>query len=391
MVIRQIFATVLGLGLVLSVAAQEATLRDGHPDEYVVQQGDTLWDIAGRFLTRPWDWPAIWQANPQIENPHLIYPGDVISLVYIDGEPRLVLNRQGGTDRLSPRIREVDEADAIPTVPLDAVDEYLRYPRILTEEQFEALPYVVASDEGRYYSAPGDNVYVRDLNLPVGSEVVIAQMNYRYRDTEEDKPAKRDFRGSRDDDFYLARRPQHRDPYGWRFIPRAFGAEWPIIGYEMWEIGRGRVVKAGDPAIVLLQEGRREVAAGDYIMPIDEYVYPVYPAAMAEVPANAKVLNVSHRYRAGHFDIVALNIGDNDGVYRGHVFSVFRPGRSIRDNRGMSRSPYDIFSDKVTLPEEYVGRIMVFRTFDRVSYAIMLEGRRSIKENDIVRHADERL
>lgn len=395
MVIRQIFAMLLGLGLVLSAMAQQAQLRDGHPDEYIVQEGDTLWEIAERFLTNPWDWPAIWQANPQIENPHLIFPGDEISLIYIDGEPRLVLNHDGGggggTERLSPRIREVDAADAITTVPLDAIEDFLRYPRIISEDELEDLPYVVANRGKQIYTLPGDTLYIKGLDARRGDDVVLAKLNYRYRDADSDEPEEHDIRGTRDEDFYLARRPEHRDPYGWRIIPHAFGIRWPIVGYEMWEIARGRVLKEGDPAIVEIVEGRQEVAEGDYAMRAESYIYDprFFPRAMDNVPENGRVLTLSdNRYRVGHLRVLSINVGKDDGVVNGHVFSVFRPGNKVHDIKH-PHSRVNPFRSRVELPEEYIGKIMVFRTFDRISYAIMMEGKEAIKEGDMLRHADE--
>ena len=135
--------TLLGL-LLLSVSilvqAQESVFRENHPERYQVVRGDTLWDIAGRFLSLPWKWPEIWHANPQINNPHLIYPGDIISLVYIDGQPRLTVNRgQGGTIKLSPTVRSSAMAEAIPTIPLEAINAFLNAGRIMDDaDELEA-------------------------------------------------------------------------------------------------------------------------------------------------------------------------------------------------------------------------------------------------------------
>jgi nucleoid-associated protein YgaU len=115
------------------LAQADVQLKDGHPDRYTVVKGDTLWDISGRFLRQPWKWPEIWHANPQVENPHLIYPGDQLSLVYIDGQPRLMLNRgeSRGTIKLSPQVRSTPMAEAIPTIPLEAINSFLLSTRII--------------------------------------------------------------------------------------------------------------------------------------------------------------------------------------------------------------------------------------------------------------------
>lgn len=398
MVIRQIFAMLLGLGLVLSASAQQARLRDGHPDEYVVQQGDTLWGIAERFLTNPWDWPAIWQANPQIENPHLIYPGDVVSLIYVNGEPRLALNHQGGGNggegRLSPRIRDVTGLEPVPTVPLSAIEDFLLYPRVISEEQFENLAYVLANNARNLHALTGDRVYARGVTQPAGTELVVMQMNYRFRDADSDEPDQHDFRATRGDDFYFSRRPEHRDPYGWQIIPRLFGGGWPVVGYEMWEVARVKVLKAGDPAILEVTESRREVTVGDYIMPIDNHIYEAHftPHAMENVPENARILALSDtRYHVGHYGVVAINLGKDDGVETGHVFSVFHPSAKVHDLKAHPYSKVNPFRSKVELPQEYAGKIMVFRTFDRVSYGLMMEGKNSILDGDVLRHADEEL
>ena len=146
MIRRLIYLTFAALWLTGVVVAQDVSVRSDHPDEYVVVKGDTLWDISGRFLDKPWQWPAIWHANPQIENPHLIYPGDVISLVYVDGVPQLRL-RRGDTVKLSPTVRASDR-DAIQAIPFDSIAPFVRNLRILSPEEFAELPYIVANAHG---------------------------------------------------------------------------------------------------------------------------------------------------------------------------------------------------------------------------------------------------
>ncbi len=175
--------------LAFSLQAQDVELREDHPREYVVQEGDTLWDIATRFLQRPWQWPAIWHANPQIDDPHRIYPGDVISLVFVGGEPRLTVD--DSVRRMSPEVRREQLDGPISTIPYDAIEPFLRHPRIIPEEEFDELPYVVANYEQRVMAGHGDRTYVRGMDdARVGDEVVIARVTFQFEDRS--KPNDRD-------------------------------------------------------------------------------------------------------------------------------------------------------------------------------------------------------
>ena len=138
-VIKKIFHLILVAMLAGTAVAQDVSVRADHPDEYVVIKGDTLWDISGKFLEQPWQWPAIWHANPQIENPHLIYPGDRISLVYIDGQPRLVVNDGKQTVRLSPEVRKLPR-EAIPAIDWSAIEHFITNARVLMPGTFSDLP-----------------------------------------------------------------------------------------------------------------------------------------------------------------------------------------------------------------------------------------------------------
>ncbi len=389
----------------VSGVAMEIELREDHPREYVVQEGDTLWDIAGRFLTRPWQWPAIWQANPQIDDPHLIFPGDVISLVFIDGEPRLVagpVDEEAVVDdsirRLSPRIRREPLVGPVSTIPLDAIEPFLRFPRVVSEEEFERLPYVIANREQRVFSGTGDRTYVRGMDdARVGDQVVVARLTYQFEDRSQENGTNQLRRNRMRQPGQV---PAWERPAGpiWRSISEGIdGVGYPIIGYELWEAARGEVVRTGDPTIIQLTSGRREVMEGDLVVPVDTYVPEAnfFPQAMDQIPENARVLAITEaQYGVGHFQIAAISVGSSDGVEPGHTFSAFRPGQRIRDQRYslMSRAAFREPEKRyVDLPDEYAGTIMVFRTFDRVSYAIVLDGMNAVRNNDILRHPDDRL
>ena len=397
--VKRIVMLLLVLGLALGVQASEIELREDHPREYVVQPGDTLWDIASRFLTRPWQWPAIWQANPQIDNPHLIFPGDVISLVFIGGEPRLMVD--DSVRRLSPQVRREALDRPITTLPLDAIAPFLRYPRVVSEEDFADLPYIIANQEQRIFAGSGDRTFARGMgDAQVGDEVVIARLAFQFVDRSEAAVGDRGMRRNRMRTGH-AQVPFRERPSS-EIWQNTFGQlevfDYPVIGYELYEAGRAMVVQAGDPAILLIGDGRREVMAGDLVLPVDDFVpeEQFFPRAMDTVPENGRVLSITEAYYGvGHYQIVAINLGTADGIEPGHMFSAFRPGDTIRDNFRYPRMSRAAFQSPdrvhVTLPEEYAGQIMVFRPFERISYAIVLDGTNAIRINDVLDHPDRTL
>ena len=371
------------------VMAQDVSIRSDHPDEYVVVKGDTLWDISGRFLDKPWQWPAIWHANPQIANPHLIYPGDVVSLVYIDGVPQLRL-RRGDTVKLGPSVRVVDRDDPINAVSFESIRPFIRNIRVLSPGAFEALPYILANTEDRMSATFGDNTYSRGLDGQVGEEYVVARLTNIY-DAVGDPPEIR--RVS----------PQEH----WRRVPNVWDdneslwdtthpwnhkAENPV-GYEMTEVSRVRVSQAGEISVLEIIRDRTEVKPGDFILPLSDMGYEstFFPHAMDSTPEDLRVLATSGtKIGASTFQIVSINGGNRQGLQSGHVFSVFRPGKEVRDSTGYR---YGSFSKdaKVRLPEVFDGHVMVFRTFDDISYGIVMSGSRVVREFDRLRDPDDRL
>ena len=396
---KRIITLLLVLGLAMAVQAQDVELRPDHPREYVVQPGDTLWDIAARFLVRPWQWPAIWQANPQIENPHLIFPGDVISLVFIGGEARLMVD--DSIRRLSPEIRRARISGPITTLPLDAIEPFLRSPRVLTEDEFSRLPYILANHERRIMAGPGDWTLARGMDdAQVGDEFVIARLAYQFVDRSEAVVGDRQLRRN-------AMRPAGMVAPGYMRPSReiwtnTFGRldvfDYPVVGYELYEAARATVIQTGDPTILQVGDGRREVMAGDFVLPIDEFqLEPMFfPRAMERLPEDGRVLSITEAfYGVGKFQIVAINLGTEHGIQPGHTFSAFRPGETMRDTMRYPRMSRAAFQSPdrvhVTLPDEYAGVVMVFRPFERISYAIVLDGTNAIRINDQLDHPDRRL
>ena len=389
--IRKFIYLVLVTMLAGAVMAQDVSIRSDHPDEYVVVRGDTLWDISARFLDHPWQWPAIWHANQQIRNPHLIYPGDRISLVYIDGLPRLVVNGDKQTVRLSPEIRAADR-EAINAIPVDSIRQFIKNTRIIGQEQFATLPYVVSNFETRLNATTGDRTYVRGLSASVGQKYAIVRLGYIYYRMDDEIKRGVEF-------GYKLHAPERFEiPSGfWRPV-NTWGKKIEIIGYELYDVSQATLVKTGDPAILSIDSGRMEVQDGDFVLPVDAHSYPAYfePHAMSGMPQDLKVLAIKGAfYGAGHYQIVVINGGLRQGVESGHVFSAFRPGITIRDRiKYPAGSLEDIRTwngDKVTLPDEYDAHIMVFRVFDEVSYAMVMDGARPVREHDLLRHPDETL
>lgn len=390
-VINKFIYLILATMLAGAVMAQDVSVRTDHPDEYVVVRGDTLWDISARFLDHPWQWPAIWHANQQIQNPHLIYPGDRISLVYIDGLPSLVVNGGKRTVRLSPDILATDR-EAISSVALERIKPFIKNARIISKEQFATLPYVVANLENRMNVTIGDRTYVRGLSASVGQQYAIVRLgNIYYRMSGEKRRAV--------DPGYKLHEPERIEyPSGfWRPV-NTWGKKTEIIGYELYEVSQATLVKNGDPAILSIESGRMEVQEGDFVLPLDTHSYPAnfMPHAMAGIPNDLKVLAIEGaHYGVGHYQIVAISGGSRQGVEAGHVFSAFRPGATIRDRikypAGSLKDASTWNGDKVTLPDEYDAHIMVFRVFDEVSYAMVMDGARPVREHDLLRHPDETL
>jgi len=317
-------------------------LNPAHPDRYVVVKGDTLWDISAMFLKDPWYWPEIWYANPQIANPHLIYPGDVISLVYIDGKPRLVLER-GGTDRLSPRIRTEPLDQAIQTIPYEIIQAFLSKPSVLDKDTIENAPYIMTSLDGHLVHGAGNEVYVRGADFADSEVYSVMQVGEELRD------------------------PDDGD----------------LLGYQGIYVGEGTIVRTGDPATLFLNSTEREAMDGSKLLPaVNDF--PLYFAPRSpEQPIEGSIIAVFDGVSiVGQYQIVTLNRGSADGLDQGHVLAVYQGGRTERDpfSKGL------MFKEKVTLPEEYAGLLMVFRVFDEISYGLIVRAESPINVLDMVRN-----
>ena len=390
-VIKKIFHLILVAMLAGTAMAQDVSVRSDHPDEYVVVRGDTLWDISGKFLEQPWQWPAIWHANTQIENPHLIYPGDRISLMYIDGRPRLVVNGGKRTVRKSPEKR-VLHRDAIQPIEWDAIKHFVTNARILMPGSFSELPYVVANESSRHMASVKDLTYVRGIDGRIGEEFAIVRLRHIYYD---DKGVMKRAKHHEYGEHLRGELEYPDDIWSATLSWRRKNPE--VLGYEYWDIAVGRLLKNGDPATLEIQSGRTEVEEGDFVLPIDDYKYDpqLLPHVMSSIPDGLEVIALTQTtYGSGHYQVIAINAGHNQGVEPGHVFSAFRPGKKIQDEvkypTGSWQDNKNVTGgDKVTLPDQFSAHIVVFRVFDEVSYAMIMDGDRPVREHDILKHPDE--
>lgn len=373
----------------ITVSAQESQLAADHPDRYVVQEGDTLWDISALFLNDAWLWPEIWYANPQIQNPHLIYPGDVISLVYVGGEPRLVLER-GGPQSLGPRVRATPHEKAIDALPVAAIRPFLNKAVVLDEDTIEGLPYIVANEELRLVVGEHGTSYVRRLDAPAGTRVAIARTGHVYHAVEEPPPAVQATRW----EFGGGTTVSGAVESAWDTV--IFWDDGEVLGYELVTVAEGVVTRPGDPAVVEITRSHQEVQRGDVVLvqPVEPYDARFVPHPHDDPAFNARIIALSNSYfGAGQYQVVALDQGAVDGVEAGHVFAVLRPGPTIRDEvmypSGDLEAMLWLEDPDVTLPTETIGHLMVFRTFEQVSYGLVMEATSPVHIYDVAVNPDQ--
>ena len=390
---RRIFALALGICTALAAFAQDVELQPDHPSRYVVERGDTLWDISATFLRSPWLWPEIWQANPQIDNPHLIYPGDVISLVYVDGQPRLRLDRSGiPTVRLSPQARVVSGGTGISPVPLSAIRPFLEDRSILDESAIAAMPYVVAMEEEHTTSVAGGLLYVRGLDATPGDEYAVLRPTSVFREVPAGRKKPLEPRATEWDATDGISVADYISMAYENTVRRRYNSKVQTLGYEVVQVATAEVSAVGDPSTLFVTSSVNEVQEGDLLMPLfnNEYDLEFFPHAPEEVPENAKVMGLSKTtYAAGRNQVVVINKGRQDGIENGHVFAAHTPGPTVRDRVKYPKDDVRTYfsrerrrNARVTLPDEYAGLIMVFRTFDRVSYALVMRSTAPIRAMD---------
>ena len=310
----------------------EPVLRPEAPTQYVVQEGDTLWSIANVFLRDPWYWSEIWLVNPQVRNPHLIYPGDVLSIHFIDGRPRVTVD-------LGPRIR-IEALDEEP-FPIAALQPFMFRARVVDEETLAQAPYIVAAQDERTLFGTGDSVYVR--NAPDAQQYDLYQVVRRDR---------------------MLVDPVTREELGVATIP----------------IGEAEILRGGEIATAMIHDGQREALRGDRLIGFDDDPDLLFDISSPPPGLEGQLIMLFDAIsQIGRYQVAVINRGEREGVTEGQVFAVWEAGRTAVDIVSAR-------NDVVQLPEEEVGTLMVFRTFEKVAYGLVIESIRPIREGFKVRH-----
>lgn len=362
---------IVPLLMTMSVWADDIQLNPSHPSQYTVVQGDTLWDISGRFLQHPSQWPRLWSYNSQIQNPHRIYPGDTLYFSMVDGQPRLSFSQdtlQGqssyegtigldgdascvlededitqnrtnygmATGTLSPCIHVTDIKKAVNLITTDQIDQFLTSPRVVTEAEQKSAPYVVDFAGEHLLAGTGDKLYVR--GLPATKQARMAYTIYRPGAA------------------YV--RPVTNE----------------ILGYEAAYVADAILAQEGNPATLTITKATSEIRIGDRIMPNAEANVSLnYFPRPPDKAITANIIGVLGGVsQIGRYNVVVIDRGRDDGLMPGHELEIFKRGRIARD-------PYSVVkNDVVKLPDEFAGTLMVFRPFDRVSYALVMKASQAI-------------
>jgi len=353
---------IIFLIFVTNIRADEIQINPSHPDQYTVVKGDTLWDISAKFLNHPWQWPELWKNNSQISNPHLIYPGDTVYFTIVNGRPQLSLSRneqlysptsqgpcilneedlkQGRKEfrttedgKLMPCIRETVIKQAIDMIPTEAIAKYLTSPKVVSEHELNGSPYVIGFAGEHLLAGEGDKIYVRTID-------------------------------SSQNLFYTVYRP------GVTYVSPETGE---ILGYEAKYIADTRLEQSGDPATMLIAKAGSEIRMGDRLMESveGEIVLSYFPKPPEEKIVGSIISVLGGVSQIGRYDVVVIDKGTKNGIQTGHELEIFKRGKVTRD-------PFTADKEAaVKLPDETAGTLMVFRPFERISYALVMKASQAI-------------
>lgn len=325
--------------MLASTAVTALTIRPDAPERYRVKERDTLWGIAERYAQNPWDWPEIWYQNDQIKNPHLIFPGDEIGLVKVDGKIRATVIKRGPASRtvkMHPSARVESIESAIPAIPMDAVRGFLRAHRVVPMDALDNAPRILSGENKHILMGAGAKVYARGDEKQAATAYSVFRKGQLYRD------------------------PQTGE----------------VLGLEALDIGLAQVLaRQGDILTLMLERTNQQVSVGDRLLPTEdrELISRFYPKA-PEVEVSGQILAVSGGVtQVGQFDVVVLNRGARDRLEPGAVLVIKKAGAIVYDRQA---------GEKVRLPATQAGMLMVFRTFDKLSYALVMRSTQPLRVGD---------
>lgn len=350
------------------LSADEVQLKPNHPERYTVVKGDTLWDIAARFLKSPWHWARVWRINESIKNPHLIYPGDVIVLRYVDGQPELTVLRNEklpvtdapatepgaapaapaeattvpvaadrNTNRLSPRVHATSLERAIPTIPPNVILPFLTQPLAVGDNELERAGYVTVGLDNRIALGNQSEFYARGVKAA-------------------------------DSEYFQIFRPG-------KALKHPETGE--ILAYEATYLGDARLLDAGDPSKMVVTAVKQEIVPTDRLLAAPPraslpYYFPHAPSK----PVNGRVISALNAVaEIGSYTVVAVSLGTREGIEEGHVLRIMRHVGSHKD---------PVTRERYALPDEESALLLVFRTFEKVSYGLIVNATRPVHMNDAV-------
>jgi len=357
--LKKIILSLSLLSCSLLAIADQIKLNDDAPKTHVVVKGDTLWDISALFLEQPWLWPKLWRLNPEINNPHLIYPGDLLKLVFDDnGEPMLVVEPVKPSYKWSPKIRQEQKQDsAITLLPLEVIAPFLRYDHLFSEDELEELPHIIGSDEGYKMTTKDFKVYI-NADLDVAQSYAIYDKGEELFDPETDDS----------------------------------------LGFYVNLVGTGQILKRGDiesgvPSTMNVGSVKREIHAGNFVVPVNEG--QLLPSTFSMKPANeslrgAIVKATNNGREFGKLEVVMINRGIEHNVTVGDVMAIKRTSPAVVETgNGPVYSAETSRWNKITggdykMPEESLGELMVFKVYQNASMALILHTQKPARINDLI-------
>lgn len=332
--------------------ADQLMLNKDAPDRYVVVKGDTLWDISAKFFRDPWRWPEIWGLNKEtIKDPHWIYPGDIVYLDRATGTLRLGENApltnntasgENAIEKLSPRVRiAASERDAIPEIPLKIIAPFLARPLVMDDKKLAKSPKIIGTYEERVLLGTDDIAYIEGMPNDQGVQWQV----FRTGQTLTDPVTKE------------------------------------VLGYEVNYLGDSVVEKFDAISRIRITQARSEIMKGDQLVQASADHPISYAPHAPDLKVNARIVSIyGGILQASQNAVITINKGQRDGIENGHVLALYQNGEKLKKNGW--------FKEETNLPDVRYGLIIVFRVFEKVSYALVLQTRLAVTLQDTARNPD---